>query len=349
MTYEVTYGERDFALNLEQTPPLVCSGPCHQGIKTREYSATMSHTAGKPSHAQAMQPLPLLAPLARRVELPRHKLTLFLYDTQPAVRDDVPLVLVHGLGDEADTWRQVLPSLAVKRRVLAVDLPGFGRSDKPDAPYTVPWCAAVLCELLDALQIEEVALAGHSLGAITCHWLALQHTPRVERLALLAGGLVAAPRKLDWNTLLLLTPGVGEWLYTRLRHDPQAAYASLRPFYGDIDALPQAERDFLFQRVNERVWNDEQRRAFFRTLRRLARWLPAQQKTVARHLAGFTTPTIVLWGEQDRIANLANGRLLATLQPAARLTVLAGAGHNLHQEQPAAVAQALVDFFTLSA
>jgi pimeloyl-ACP methyl ester carboxylesterase len=295
-----------------------------------------------------MQPLPVLAQFARRVGLSRHRLALFLYDTRPEARDSIPLLLIHGLGDEADTWRLVLPSLAAARRVVAVDLPGFGRSDKPDAPYTAPWFAAVLLELLDVLQIEQVALAGHSLGAIVGQWLALEQSPRVERLALLAGGLAAAPRKPDLNTLLLLMPGIGEWLYHRLRKDPQAAYASLRPFYANLDALSQAERDFLFVRVNQRVWNDDQRRAFFRTLRGLARWLPAQQKLLASRLAGLTTPTRVLWGELDHIASVENGRLLVQLQPAAQLTILPGAGHNLHQEQPEAVAQALADFFAPS-
>jgi len=147
---------------------------------------------------------------ARRVVLAQRKITLFLYDSRPDARSSAPLLLVHGLGDEADTWRHVLPALATQRRVLALDLPGFGRSDKPDAAYTVPWYAAVLGELLDTLQVERVAVAGHSLGAITCHWLAMEQPARVERLALLAGGLAAAPRKLDLNTLLLLTPGIGE-------------------------------------------------------------------------------------------------------------------------------------------
>lgn len=292
-----------------------------------------------------MQPLPALTPFVRSIALAQHQLTLFLYDTYPEAQSGAPLVLVHGLGDEADTWQYVLPALAATRRVVAVDLPGFGRSDKPDAPYTVPWFAAVLWELLDVLQIEQVAFAGHSLGASVCQWLALEQPTRVERLALLAGGLAAAPRKPDLNTLLLLTPGIGEWLYTRLRKDPQAAYASLRPFYANLDALPQAERDFLLVRVNQRLWNDDQRRAFFRTLRGLVRWLPAQQKALPDRLAGFTTPTCVLWGERDHIASVENGRLLAQLQPAVHLNILPDVGHNLHHERPEAVAQALADFF----
>ena len=289
-----------------------------------------------------MPPLPEFAAFVRRLPLARHGFSLFLYDTQPdAGSSGTPMLLVHGLGDEADTWRHVLPALAAQRRVIAIDLPGFGRSDKPDAPYAVPWFAGVLLDLLDTLQIERVALAGHSLGAVTSHWLMLEQPARIDRLALLDGGLVSKPGKLDMGTLLFLAPGIGEWLYTRLRKDPQAAYDSLRPYYANLDSLPEADRTLLFERVNQRVWSDDQRRAFFRTLRGLVRWLPGQQKTLAARLAAVTTPTQVLWGEQDRIASVENGRALAAMQPGAQLTVVPGAGHNIQQEAPAQVIETI--------
>ena len=289
-----------------------------------------------------MPPLPEFAPFVRRVALARHDFLLFLYDTQPdAGSGGVPLLLVHGLGDEADTWRHVLPALAAQRRVIAVDLPGFGRSDKPDAPYSVPWYAGILLDLLDTLQIERVALAGHSLGAVTSHWLALEQPARIERLALLDGGLVAKPGKLDLGTMLFLAPGIGEWLYTRLRKDPQAAYDSLRPYYANLDALPEADRTLHYERVNQRVWNDDQRRAFFRTFRGLVRWLPGQQKELPAQLAAVTTPTHVVWGELDRIAAVENGRTLAAMQPGAQLTIVPGAGHNIQQEAPAQVIETI--------
>ncbi|MFO7635446.1 MAG: alpha/beta fold hydrolase [Caldilinea sp.] len=288
-----------------------------------------------------MQPFPELMPFVRRVVLAQSGFSLFLYDTESGASADGPILLVHGLGDEADTWRHVLPSLVAQRRVLAVDLPGFGRSDKPDAPCSVPWYAGVLLDLLDTLRIERVILVGHSLGAIVSHWLALEHPARVERLVLLGGGLVAGKQKLDIATLLLLAPGLGEWLYARLRTDPQAAYDSLRPFYADLDALPQSDRDFLYARVNERVQSNDQRRAFLRTLRGLVRWLPGQQKMLATRLPAIETPTTILWGELDRVATVENGRALAAIQPSARMTVIPGAGHNLQQERPEAIIAAL--------
>ena len=77
-----------------------------------------------------MQPLPAFASFVRRIELTQHKLVLFLYDAQPGDSRRTPLLLVHGLGDEADTWRHVLPALAAQQRVLAVDLPGFSQQQQ---------------------------------------------------------------------------------------------------------------------------------------------------------------------------------------------------------------------------
>ena len=75
-----------------------------------------------------MQPFPGLARWSRQVQLLSSKIDLFVYDT--GEDDRTPLVLLHGLGDEADTWRHVLPLLQADYRVIAPDLPGFGRSQK---------------------------------------------------------------------------------------------------------------------------------------------------------------------------------------------------------------------------
>ena len=288
---------------------------------------------------QAMKPWPTLEPYGRSIPLPQSGLALYAYGA--GAGDAPPTILVHGLGDEADTWRHLFPALSAASRVIAPDLPGFGRSDKPAGRYTIPFFQNVLLELLDVLGLERVTLAGHSLGAVIAHSLALRSPERVEQLVLIGGSLVTRTQKLDLVTMLFLVPGLGEWLYNRLRRDPQAAYRSLEPYYSDLDRLPQEDRDFLFQRVNERVWSDGQRRAFLSAFRQAARWLPGQQKGLPSRLAELNVPTLVLWGEADRINAVDNGRALAEIQPTARLVVVPAAGHNVHQEDPEAVLRAI--------
>jgi pimeloyl-ACP methyl ester carboxylesterase len=121
-----------------------------------------------------------------------------------------------------------------------------------------------------------------------------------------------------------------------------AAYRSLEAFYGRLDQLPEVDRSFLFRRVNERVWSDGQRRAFLSTLRHLVRWVPGQQHDLASRLVSLQIPTLGVWGEADRVNSPENGRALVELQPMARLVVVPGAGHNVQQEKPDAVAQAIL-------
>jgi pimeloyl-ACP methyl ester carboxylesterase len=291
-----------------------------------------------------MEPWPDLAAYARRVHLPESGGSLFLFDAGPA--DAAPALLIHGLGDEADTWRHVLPALSTqdraRYRALAPDLPGFGRSDPVRQGYSIPAYVQVLVELLDTLEMERVTLVGHSLGGIIAQSMALAVPERVERLVLIGGSLVARVQKIGLSTILFLIPGLGEWLYNGLRRNPDAAYHTLYPYYGDLDELPEADRAFLYQRVNERVWSDKQRRAFLAIYRHLARWLSAQQRNLKDRLGALQVPTTAIWGELDQVNNVANGRALVELQSTAHLVVVPGGGHNVQQEQPQAVVEAIL-------
>lgn len=286
-----------------------------------------------------MQPWPALAPHARSVTLQANGLRLHIYDA--GSRTAPALLLVHGLGDEADTWRHIISPLAEQWRVIAPDLPGFGRSDKPKRAYTMPFLCETLLALLDALQLSQATLIGHSLGGIIAHTLALTHHERVHKLVLVDGGLSPRPQKLDLGTLFWMLPPFGEWSYNRLRRDPQAAYNTLRPYYADMDQLPEQDRQFLFQRVNERVWSDGQRDAYLSVLRQLPIWM-------MRHARAGTTavnmPTLVLWGERDRLMPVDHAHALTQVQSSATLVTIPAAGHMPHQEQPDLFLQALKRF-----
>lgn len=291
-----------------------------------------------------MQPLPALAPFARRVALAQHKITIFLYDTYPDDQQSIPLLLVHGLGDEADTWRHVLPTLAAQRRVLALDLPGFGRSDKRKRRYAVDFFASAVLAWLDALGLARVALAGNSLGGMVSEFIALTQPQRVRGLTLIAGTLAitqqpAGPRGSVLRRLF------AAWLdkryFQKLRRSPQAAFDTLRPYYASLQTLPQADRDFLFQRVNERVWDESQRLAALSVQMNFVPFFMRHMVRIRREVPGLTVPTQVLWGAQDVIFPLANGPARAQMQAGARYIEIPDAGHLPQQEQPERVLAAL--------
>ncbi len=293
-------------------------------------------TTPERAFVEPMQPWPGLEAAVRYVQLPASGLRLFTY--QLGEDPQLTLLLVHGLGDEADTWRHVLRPLAQSARVVALDLPGFGRSAKPDIAYTISLYSRVIQELVQVLDIPRAVLVGSSLGAAICQSIALEEPAWLKGLALVDGGLLTTGQRLNLGMLLFLVPGLGEWLYTRLRKNPQAAYETLRPYYVNLERLSPADRQFLYQRVNQRVWDNAQRRAYFSALRSLATQVSGRQKGLAERLKRLKLPTLILWGAQDQIVPLATGQALEAAgraaQPAARLVVFPNSGHLPHQECP---------------
>jgi len=121
-------------------------------------------------------------------------------------------VLIHGLGGFAESWRHNIPELARHSRVIALDLPGFGRSGKPRRQYTTAFLARGLDGLFSALGVEQVRLVGHSLGGAVAARYALDHPERVERLALLGAAVPGFELRPSWIYRTLSLPGVGELL-----------------------------------------------------------------------------------------------------------------------------------------
>lgn len=96
----------------------------------------------------------------------------------------VPIVLVHGLSGYIPMWQKNIGALAQDRRVIALDLPGYGKSDKPRANYSMSFFADAVRGLLDVLEIPRAIVVGHSMGAQISMHLALRAPERVEALVL---------------------------------------------------------------------------------------------------------------------------------------------------------------------
>src|SRR5262249_13720756 len=122
------------------------------------------------------------------------------------------VVLVHGLGGFAESWRHNIPSLAARATVYAVDLPRFRRSGQPPAHYSLAFFARALHAFLDAVGISHASLVGHSLGAAVVVTYALTRPARVERLALLSGCAPGFSWRPGWRARLVAIPVIGEAL-----------------------------------------------------------------------------------------------------------------------------------------
>jgi len=281
-----------------------------------------------------MTPWPALAPLSRTVTLKSGQ--VFFFDTgAPSVHG--PLVcLVHGLGDEADTWRHLLPLLARRHRVVALDLPGFGRSTAGRS--TLGRCAQTVIELLREVSGGQPSvLAGSSVGAVVAQCAAFGAPSLVSALALIDGGLPQV-RGTARMMLPMILPFSGERIYTAFRADHDAAYASLTPYYANLAALPEADRAFLRARVIDRVESNTQRRAYFSLLRSFVLRDGTSAGYFRRNVSAWKKPLLLAWGGEDRIIPRATAELIAALAPTSRTVVIPGAGHLPQQERPAELA-----------
>lgn len=245
------------------------------------------------------------------------------------------VLLIHGNGDEADTWRHVFVPLAQHFRVIALDLPGFGRTKSKTS--SINGFVSTILELLETLNLEAVHLIGSSLGAMVAAGFAAKHKSRVKTLCMIGGAAPSAGGfEVTDGIKPLLEIGIGEAFYNGLRQAGQeAAFATLNPYYANLSAMPSSDLEFLRTRVWERVNSDTQRDAFFAALRSL--FAPAPRLEL-------NLPTLLIWGEADHIIPLLQAQLALQEIPKSRLCIIANAGHLPHQEQPEATLKVLLEW-----
>jgi pimeloyl-ACP methyl ester carboxylesterase len=247
-----------------------------------------------------------------------------------------PVLLLHGYPQSASCWRHQIPALAERHRVIAVDWPGFGRSDPPETPPTYDFEVERIGQLADSLGLDRFNLVAHDYGGFLGLGYALRHSERVMRMALL-------------NTRAHNT--FRPWFYRfsqgqrwAVRHVPALVrrlplrhlhHLVLRPYrtLGCFDAA--LEDEYL-------GWMDTPtgRRTFVEFFTYYH--LPAVPE-LGVGLERIDCPTAVIWGDRDRYIPYTTARELADRIPGATLTRLAGTDHYVMEERPDEVTAALLD------
>ncbi|MGI8564472.1 MAG: alpha/beta fold hydrolase [Candidatus Dormibacter sp.] len=260
-----------------------------------------------------------------------------------------PLVLVHGLGSAGYIeWRHNLTELARRRRVLAPDLPGFGRSAKPDIVYGVPLFADALEAYLDALRLSRVDLVGASLGGRVAIELALRQPERIRRLVLVnALGVGRAAPKPYYP--LVAVPRLGEAVLGAIRLGlhrlPPGTLRSFSGRYAGRSLAAEGERfeEDYFADLRELHAAQGYHRAYLATVRSLARPQAFLGTDQTERLAKSAVSVGLLWGELDPLFPVQLARRAHSLLPGSSLRVIVGAGHTPQAERPAEFNQALIE------
>lgn len=260
--------------------------------------------------------------------------------------DSEPALYVHGLGGASTNWTDYAGLLAHRLDGEAPDLFGFGRSGPaPRGDYSIETHVRTVIAAIER-RGEAVHLIGNSLGGLTTLLVAGRRPDLVTTLTLISPAIpdLRPPRQMSTPLFpLLLVPGIAKAVERRMAgiSAEERVRAMLELCFADLDRVPD-------QRVAEAVdearirtdlpWASTALARSFRSL--VATYLTPGPRNPWRVAAGITAPTLIIWGDKDKLVNVRNAPRLASVMPDARLLVLAGVGHTPQLEDPITSARA---------
>lgn len=252
-----------------------------------------------------------------------------------------PVILIHGFGGSMWQWEHQLPPLGRHVRVITPDLIGSGLSDKPDIAYTPDQLLDYFARFMDALHLSRATLVGNSMGAGLAIGMALTRPERVDKLILIDGLPGQVANKLKSPTIKRALESrapswmvsFGNWLFGGLMIE-----SVLKEVVHDPALLTPA--------VLERSNRNRRRPGMIPPLMAMRYSLPIWETDFAPRLGTLTHPTLILWGQEDRVFPLAVGEDLHRTIKGSKLVTIPEAGHIPQWEQPEQTNQAMIEFLT---
>lgn len=238
-----------------------------------------------------------------------------------------PLVLVHGMGANKDEWNRVADRLTPHYRVIAVDLPGFGESDKPaDASYLTPDQVEYLRQFVEALGLDSFHLGGNSMGGRVAAAYAARYPDQVQSLWLMAPAGVVSAQPSELTNRLQRGERIPMVVSTREGLDQSLELTTAQPPYypGPVkDAFAQTAQDNF--ELHSRIM------------------LELMQEYAGQPLEEIVTdlsvPTRIVWGKEDRVFHYSSAEVLHRLIRDSSVLLLPHTGHLPMLETPQDLAE----------
>eukprot|EP00261_Vitis_vinifera_P000463 XP_002262834.2 PREDICTED: pheophytinase, chloroplastic [Vitis vinifera] len=280
-----------------------------------------------------------------------HTISYLVVHPPQACSSDPPVLLVHGFGASIAHWRRNIMILAESQTVYAIDLLGFGASDKPSGfAYTMEIWAQLILDFLDEIVRKPTVLIGNSVGSLACVIAASESTNALVRgLVLLncAGGMNNKAVVDDWRIKLLLPllwlfdfllkqRGIASSIFERVKQRDNLRNILLS-IYGNKESVDED----LLQIIKEPADDEGALDAFVSIVTGPPGPNPVQL------MPRLSLPILVLWGNQDPFTPLDGpvGKYFASLpsqQPNISLFILEGVGHCPHDDRPDLVHEKLI-------
>ncbi len=255
------------------------------------------------------------------------------------------LLLLHGIAGSSRTWIPAMRLLQRDYTVIAPDFLGHGESAKPHGDYSLGNHASNTRDFLDVLDIERATIVGQSFGGGVALQFAYQFPEICERLVLVdAGGL---GREVNLMLRLVTLPGA-EYVFP-------VVFPAFAGRYGRSVAQFLARRGIHNPAAGE-IWSSYEsltdatnRRGFVRTMRAVIDPGGQSVSAVTRLYLAAHMPTLIVWGDRDKIIPVEHAHQAHAVMPNSRLAVMEGIGHFPHAEDPEGFAEILVDFLRTTA
>lgn len=248
--------------------------------------------------------------------------------------EGTPLLLISGLGYTLWQWHRMIPLLADHFQVVTFDNRGVGQSDRPAGPYTAGMLAADTAGLLDALEIEKAVVLGHSMGGFIAQALALDFPQKVDKLILCSTNF-GGPRHIP------VTPEAMKVL-TDMSSDPLTRFKNGLAV-STSPGWPEKNPEILQDWIDWRIANPIDPAAYQAQLAVGLGLLPEATAFESR-LTRIQVPTLILFGEHDKVVPPENATLLAQKIEDASVVILPDAGHFFPIEVPEAASQVVIQF-----
>ena len=244
------------------------------------------------------------------------------------------LVLLHGFGGDKDNWTRVAKYLTPHFRVVAPDLPGFGESSRDmEAAYTYAAQVDRLHEFMKALGVNKFHLGGNSMGGAIAGFYTAKFRNNVISLWLIAPGGIISPQPSELYQSL--KSGKGNPLIVETEKDYELLLDFIfvkRPF------IPGAiKRHFLREAIDHRPLNQ----IIFKQIKSTDNFVPLEVL-----LKNLQTPTLILWGDMDRVLHISGAKILEAVMPNAKSVIMEEVGHLPMLEKPEESADIFLNFLS---
>jgi len=259
--------------------------------------------------------------------------TSAIINNERSVDDDSKVqnvLFIHGLGSSADRWLDIPDALSLSNlHTVALDLPGFGLSDKPvDTDYTIGEFVKVVAGFMRNAGITQASLVGHSLGGYIAAQLAIEHNDLVDKLVLVdSSGMLNGP-----------TPLLQQYLDAAMNPSRQAVRAVFEQLVADPIRIPDLLVDGFIYRINQ----PGARHAFKSAFDNSVYTQIGIEKL--KQISESKIPTMIIWGMHDSLIPIKYFRTFQETMMSSQTVIVEDAGHAPFAEKPAVVSEILRQF-----